>query len=295
MGIGNLTLGLVERRSLKVWRKIIQYIFCGIFTLIAWIPFLGAQTSVNYSDFSQWQTIKGKHFVVYFYNKEHAATASQVLSKAEAYYDKIAYQIGYSRYSDFWTWEDRVKVFIFPDQLSFFSTTGQHLWSKGYAIRDSKLFESRAIVTFMQEDGFIDKLLPHEISHLIVKDFIGFDRPLPVWFDEGLAQQLETSDSAQEQAMILLAKNNQSIPFEIFRNLDIRRETDELKVAIFYAQSRSVVEFLIKVYGQEAFGRLCINLRDAMDFSDAVTSAYPATIDSISNLEQKWLSYMREK
>jgi hypothetical protein len=222
-------------------------------------------------------------------------TASQVLSKAEEYYDKIAYQIGYSRYSDFWTWEDRVKVFIFPDQVSFFSTTGQNLWSKGYAVRDSKLFESRAIVTFKQEDGFIEKLLPHEISHLIVKDFIGFDRPLLVWFDEGLAQQLETSDSAQEQAIVFLAKNNQSIPFEVFQNLDIRRETDELKVAIFYAQSRSVIEFLIKVYGQEAFQRLCINLRDGMGFPEALMSAYPAAIDSMPNLEQKWLGYMHEK
>lgn len=278
-----------------MWRKIIPYILCGIFTLLVWVPFLGAQTPVDYNDFSQWQTVKGKHFVVYFYDKEYGTAASQVLNKAEEYYDKIAYQIGYSRYSDFWTWEDRVKIFIFPDQVSFLATTGQHLWSKGYAVRDSKLFESRAIVTFKQEDGFIEKLLPHEISHLIVKDFIGFDRPLPVWFDEGLAQQLEINDSAQEQAITFLAKNNRSIPFEIFQNLDIRRETEEIKVAIFYAQSRSVVEFLIKVYGQEAFQRLCVNLRDEMDFEQALKGAYPVAIDSLPNLEQKWLSYMREK
>lgn len=254
-----------------------------------------AQTPVDYSDFSKWQTIKGDHFVVYYYNKDHAATASNVLTKAEEYYDKVSYQIGYARYNDFWTWEDRAKIFIFPDRLSFVYTTGQKFWSKGYAVRDSKLFDSRAIVTFHQEETFINNLLPHEIAHLIVKDFIGFDRGLPVWFEEGVAQQQETKDAAQDEGIVFLAKSGQHIPFDLFQSLDIRRETDELKVAVFYAQSRSIVEFLIKVYGQDAFQRLCVNLRDGMDFPVALTNAYAASIDSMTTLEKKWLGFMKEK
>lgn len=262
-------------------------LYCRVFSL--------AFAEVDYSDFSQWQTIKGAHFVVYFFNRDHRDTSSQVLRKAEEYYDKIAYQIGYSRYSDFWTWEDRVKIFIFPDQQSFLLTTGQQVWSKGYAVRDSKLFESRAIVTYFQENSFIDKLLPHEVSHLIVKDFIGFDRSLPIWFEEGIAQQLEVADADQERAMIFLVKNANSIPFEMFHSWDIRQEPDEIKVGIFYAQSRSVIEFLLKIYGQAAFQRLCINLRDHMDFGEALSHAYPASIDSLSILGEKWQAYMREK
>lgn len=270
-------------------------LLCAFFLLNSGAPFLGAQTPVNYSDFSQWQTIKREHFIVYFYDPNHRDTAAQVLSKAEEYYDKVAYQIGYARYNNFWTWEDRVKIFIFPDRFAFVMTTGQNWWSKGYAVRDSKLFESRAIVTFMQQDGFIDNLLPHEISHLIVKDHIGFSRPLPIWFEEGVAQQMEKEDSDQAAVMAQLAKAGQSIPFEFFQNLDIRQEREEMRVAIFYAQSRSVIEFLIRVYGQEGFRRLCANLREDMDFPQALQRAYPAAIDSMADLEGKWLRYMREK
>lgn len=256
---------------------------------------VNAQSPVNYSDFSRWQSSEGEHFVVHYYDKYHASTAAHVLNKAEEYYDKVAYQIGYSRYSDFWTWEDRVKIFIFPDQASFLLTTGQKIWSKGYAVRDSKLFESRAIVTFHQEESFINNLLPHEIAHLVVKDYIGFDRPLPIWFEEGVAQQQEIKDSAQEEAMIFLAKSGQYIPFEMLSNLDIRREADEMKVAVFYAQSRSIIEFLIKVYGREAFARLCGNLRDDMDLLQALANAYGGSIDSMAALERKWLGYMKDK
>lgn len=278
-----------------MWRKLPRYIFFIVCLLLVAVPFLWAQPAVDYSDFSKWQTVKSEHFIVYYYDKDHAVFSSQVLSKAEEYYDKIAYQIGYSRYSDFWTWEDRVKIFIFPDQMAFLYTTGQQVWSKGYAVRDSKLFESRAIVTFKQEAGFTENLLPHEISHLIVKDFIGFDRALPVWFEEGVAQQLEAVDLAQEQAMIYLAKSGQMVPFDVFANLDIRREKEEIKAAVFYAQSRSVVEFLVRVYGQDAFQRLCGNLREGMDFNQAFKSAYPAIFDSVDAFYRKWLNDMLEK
>lgn len=281
------------------WLDNVRHIFHKLFYSVLLLGVLAssacAQEAADYSDLSRWQTIKGKHFIVYFYNKQQSSIASRVLNEAEGYYDKVAYQIGYSRYSDFWTWEDRVKIFIFPDRLSFVMTTGQKEWSKGYAVRDSKLFESRAIVTYNQEESFIDNLLPHEIAHLIVKDFIGFEKSLPLWFDEGIAQQQETPDAAEEEGMTRLAKDGQYIPFDIFQNLDIRQETDEFKVAVFYAQSRSVVEFLIRVYGQESFQRFCINLRDGMDFAEALGHAYPATIDSVATLGAKWAGHMQQK
>lgn len=270
---------------------------CSLFICLIVCPVLWvhAQVPVDYSDFSKWQTVKGDHFIVYYYDRNHSATASHVLTKSEEYYDKVAYQVGYARYSDFWTWEDRVKIFIFPDRLSFVYTTGQKYWSKGYAVRDSRLFESRAIVTFYQEESFMDTMLPHEIAHLIMKDFIGFDRPVPLWFDEGVAQQQEMKDPAQEEGIAFLAKSAGHIPFDLLQSLDIRRETDEWKVAVFYAQSRSIVEFLIKIYGQDAFQRLCVNLRDGKDFLGALSSAYAGSIDSMATLEKKWLGYMRER
>jgi len=247
------------------------------------------------SELSQWHQIKGDHFVVYVVTNAQDSAGRDVLRAAEDYYDKIARQIGYARYSNFWTWEERVKIIIFPDQESFTIITGQPAWSKGYAVRDSRMFESRAIVTFLQEDGFLSNVLPHEIGHLIFKDFIGFNRPVPLWFEEGIAQLQEAPDEAAQRGMAYVVKNGEAVPFELLGRLDIRQEKDPRKVSVFYAQSRMVLEFLIKNYGQEAFERLCRELKEGRTFEEALRIAYSTSIDSIKTLESKWIGYMSEK
>ncbi|MDP2654614.1 MAG: hypothetical protein Q8Q08_11380 [Candidatus Omnitrophota bacterium] len=239
-----------------------------------------------------WQELKGDHFVVYFAPASGRETARTVLRRAEEYYKKIGARIGYSRYQDFWTWDERAKIFIFPDQRSFMQATGQPAWSKGYADRDSYLFESRAIVTYFQEDRLVDGLLPHEISHLILRDFIG-EASVPIWFEEGVAQLEEAGKSAEaSRTMKLLVPRRQHIPFGLFMAMDVRREKDPRKAQIFYAQSLSVVEFLIKKYGSDTFGRLCRNLRDGRPFPEALAAAYAASLPSLADLEIQWVRRM---
>ena len=68
---------------------------------------------------SQWQKTKGKHFIVYNPKNMDSWKARQILSAAEQYYVSIASQIGYTRYDQFWTWEQRVKIFIFENKENF--------------------------------------------------------------------------------------------------------------------------------------------------------------------------------
>jgi len=253
-----------------------------------------ANAQVHGPDLSQWHQIKGDHFVVYVPSHDEESTGRDVLRVAEEDYDKVARQIGYARYGNSWTWEERVKIIVFADQRSYASTTNQPAWSKGYAVRDSKLFESRAIVTFKQEEDFLDSVLPHEISHLILRDFMGLDQPIPIWFDEGVAQLQEVPDDISRRVMTHLARSGETIPLDLLEKIDIRREQDSRKVAIFYVQSRLVLEFLIKNYGQDAFARLCREMKNGASFDDALKAAYAPSIDSIKTLENKWVAYMSE-
>ncbi|MFH1360030.1 MAG: peptidase MA family metallohydrolase [Candidatus Omnitrophota bacterium] len=237
-----------------------------------------------------WLHLKDKHFIVYYNFKEDTSAARRVLRKAESYYDKIAAQIGYTRYSNFWTWNDRAKIIIFPNQETFVNNTQQPLWSRGYANHHSQLFGSRIIVTYRQEHGFLDGLLPHEISHLILRDFIGFDRPLPVWFDEGIAQLYEKDRKRLgELIMKPLAQKNQHIPFDTLFQMQIYQQNNADIVRIFYAQSLSIIDFLIRTYGSSAFERLCWNLKEGKDMDEALRSAYTYSISSRKDLEEKWL------
>lgn len=239
---------------------------------------------------SAWKEIKDKHFVIYYEAQSDESLARDLLRRAEDYYRKIGDEIGYSRTNKLWTWEERVQIFLFATQSSYLANTGQPLWSTGYADRDSRLFKSKTIMTYRQEEDFVDGLLPHEISHLILHDFIPNDEGIPVWFDEGVAQMQEKEKRPMaRKIMKTLTSGKQYISFPQFVKFDVRRERDPRKAQIFYVQSLSVVDYLVTNFGADTFRRLCRNLRDNKDFYEALFSAYSGRFKDLADLERKWI------
>ncbi len=269
-----------------------RILICGI---VMWVGISTASAAVQQVDFGglEWFQIKGKHFIVYFQNGDDQSMANTALSRAEGYYQNVGELIGHTRYSDFWTWDDRAKIFIFADRNAFSSVTGAPLWSTGYSDRDSFLFKSRVVVTYRQEEAFYDSILPHEVTHLILHDFIKQSN-VPVWLDEAVAQMYERSkhEKADRLCKALLA-NGQIIPLEFLNRWDIRGEQDSKKVEIFYLQSLSVVRFLYREYGVDSFHRFFRELRDGKSIDDALRSAYTGKIHSLGELQQRWVDFLK--
>lgn len=239
-----------------------------------------------------WREEKGEHFIIMYPLKVERPWARKVLNEAERDYDRIADKIGYTRYKDFWTWEDRVQILIYADHQAFVEKTGRPQWAEGFTPRDLNLFENRVIVTYKQETGFLNGVLPHEITHLILRDFVGSDKQIPVWFDEGVAQLQEDKKQFQaDLAMRLLVRQKQYFSVNKLFQFDVQ-QADAQKVGLFYLQSVSIVDFLIKRYGSSRFGDFCKNLRDGYEFEEALRKAYTNMIDSISQLEDKWVDYL---
>lgn len=242
----------------------------------------------------QWHEDKSEHFIVQYTTEDSDQWVRRVLYKAEEYYSQIAEQIGYPRYTKFWTWEDRVRIIIYADQTEYITSTGQPIWAIGGVQRDDGLFSTKKIVSFKQEDNFINSVLPHEISHLILHDYIGAKNRLPVWFDEGLAEIFEENKAVKADQFLrdYFKKGNTPLNFEEFHPFEVRREVNPLKVSLFYIQSVSVVDFMIKKYGNHKFSHFCKKLSEGNSFEESLQSAYLGTIDSITMLEKKWLTYM---
>jgi Peptidase MA superfamily len=241
-----------------------------------------------------WFEDKSYHFIIQYSVKEDAAWAADVLRKAESYYDSIADAIGYPRHDQFWTWEQRVKIRVFSDQAMFVKFTGLPSWSRGAAVNHQSFLPKREIVTYQQDSGFLDRILPHEISHLIIRDFIGANKILPLWFDEGLAQLMEQGkEDIARRGMKQIVRQNNQIPFDIIAHYDTRAETDSRKVAIFYLQSVTMVDFLIKNFGSAKFAQFCRMLRDGANFDEAFERAYFQLLDSFKDYEDKWIKYLK--
>lgn len=232
-----------------------------------------------------WQVVKGEHFLIYYMDDK--AFARETLTYAERYYDKIAHDLGYSRYDKFWHWEDRVKIYIYPTHNDFLKATGMPEWVFGTAF-----YEEKAIVTHRWNEGFLHSLLPHELTHLIFRDFVGFKGEVPLWLDEGVAQW-EEKDRKRWALDITrqLVKEKDYIPIAELMRIDTKDERNFELSRKFYAQAISLINYLIEEYGGTRFSLFCRQLRDGKSMDEALSFVYTSSIRNIDELEKKWAAY----
>jgi hypothetical protein len=259
----------------------------------------------------QWQELKGEHFIIYYVSDE--AFARKVRDTAEVYYRQIALDLGYPRYSEFWLWDKRVKIYLYPDHSSFLKATGQPEWSQGMAD-----YGKKEIVGYNLSQVFLDSILPHEMAHLIFRDFVGFKGEIPLWLDEGVAQWAEKNKRDYIKKIIKKAYDeDRLLSLEDLMRLDIRniRNKEEVYVrsttsktgeprvlflsgdnlvSLYYLESVSLVGFLIETFGSDSFSHFCRQLRDGKRINEALTSTYPNYIRNLEDLERRWRKYLSQ-
>ncbi len=259
----------------------------------------------------EWKQFNSDHFIIY-YTGDEEKTATEISRKAEAYYERIALDIGYPRYSEFWTWNKRVSIYLYPDRQAYIRATGQTSWSEGMAD-----YSAKKIASYKNSKGFLDSILPHEIAHLIFRDFVGFRGEIPLWLDEGVAQWAEAGKRQHIRSLIKkIYQEDSLLSLKDLTSLDIRNLKDtnrifirptrttkgepgvlfvslEQLLNIYYLESASVVGFLIERFGSYAFANFCRALRDGKSIDDALKSAY-VHINNLEELEDLWRKYLAE-
>jgi len=234
----------------------------------------------------QWKEIKSKHFIVKYLNSEKFAR--KVSEESERLYRSLTEKLGLTRYDNFWLWDDRARIVLYPDHESFKKGENAPGWAAGKALvrgREVRAYESSA--------DFCSTVLPHELSHLVFREFTGLANDVPAWLDEGVAQ-LHQQDSGGRAAALMAARAQKEIlPFR--QLMAVRPEALSGKgPLIFYAQSLSVVEFMIDAHGPERFRKFCGELKDGKGVDDALRFTYPGSISSIDELEKAWLKHLED-
>ncbi len=257
-----------------------KIILCSALLSVACVCF-GAQDEVK------WNSEKSTHFIIY-YKKAPPEFIKQLTEKCEEYYNKIADNLGFMRFN-FWLWDNRAKVYIYDDAKDYQDSTGYPGWSGGCAIASQK-----KIQTFPYAHNFFDTILPHEMGHIVFREFVGYDNhAVPLWLEEGVATyQEDYKRSMSGWAVKEAIRKGNFMDLEKLNSFSPKLEKDDSKVSLFYSESVSVVDYLIKEFGKDKFVLFCQNLRDKKNFTRAVASTYP--FSNIKELDSAWQRYLNK-
>lgn len=247
---------------------------------IFFVFFLGAFFSYSFSQDS-WNQKKSKHFIIYYQNVPDYYIYD-LAEKAEDDYSKITDYLGYKGF-DFWTWDNRCKIYIYKNRQDYLDATGSAQWSRAHV--DVK---NKRINSYYARDIFYDIILPHELGHIIFRAFIGFDKRLPLCLDEGIACNQEADYSARLRLARQLVKRNMHIPFSQLLSAGKRELANP---AIFYSQCASMVDFLITEFGPRRFTTLCRRIRDGDGWKNSLLKIYQ--FDNLEDFQQRWLDSLR--
>ena len=236
----------------------------------------------------KWKEHKGQHFIIY-YKDAPESFINSVESMGEHYYQEITENLGFTRYKN-WSWEDRAKIYIYQDDEDYINHSRQARWSHGAALARAK-----TIRTFPTAAGFFDSTLPHELGHIIFREFVGYKSfDVPNWIEEGVAMNQEKAKrfGADKKVRQALDKGT-FIPLSQLSKTALYSNSDKELVELFYAESASIVNFMINELGEYKFVNLCREFQDGHRFNDALHNAY-FRFRNTDDLNKTWVDYLKQ-
>jgi len=133
--------------------------------------------------------------------------------------------------------------------------------------------------------------IAHELTHLVIHQItLNPYNSLPVWLDEGLAMRSEGLLEPQFSTALgeaiatdsLISVQSLSSPFSAYSG----------EAVLSYAQSHSLVEYLISDYGQAEMFELLTTFKQGSGYDDALEAVYGFDMDGLDEL---WREYVTDK
>ncbi|MCL5025069.1 MAG: peptidase MA family metallohydrolase [Chloroflexi bacterium] len=149
-----------------------------------------------------------------------------------------------------------IKIMLYATQRDMMGALeqGAQEWTGGRSFSDMGI----VVIAAGSDPGgraFGLRAVPHELSHVIVHR--ATDNPyssLPPWLDEGLAMYAEgTQEASYGNALNRAVTENRLISL---RSLSSSFPADPNQARLSYAESYSVVKFIIDQYGRDGMGKL---------------------------------------
>lgn len=184
---------------------------------------------------------------------------------------------------------DPINITIYPDTRAMFTALPPNTaeWVGGQAI---PALGTIALAIAPNDRREIGRSIPHEVSHMVV--YQATRNPYnyaPKWLDEGLA--VNNQDQVDAFLMQAFQRAFDQRSLNSLRVLGSSFPADPQLSYQSYGESVSMVQYLIKKYGEEKIGQLLNSFRQGLSYDEAMQLAFGVNLDTLDRQWKEALGY----
>lgn len=227
------------------------------------------QTVTWLDDQHDWKTVSAEKVNIHYYGKDETFAQTMLASGIEGL-KRNKEQAGMDP-------DVPVNIYVYPSYEEMRDAVlYEPQWTGGQAFSDVSI-----IIMGTSGDAEWDKdTVIHEITHILVgRNAFTCIGSIPTWLNEGLAVYNEgVLDGDMKAQLDLAIRNNTLFPI---RTLGGSFSEIPEKAYLSYAQSYSVVKYMVETHGQEKMNRLLTDLSNAIPIDDALLEVYGFDTDGL--------------
>jgi hypothetical protein len=225
-------------------------------------------------DTHAWQEITGGEINLHYYNGG-AAFGQALHDAAAAALVRLIQDVGVSA-------DKPVDIYVYANSSDLQAAVlFQPEWAGGLAFPEDNIV---AIGISTDQLDWGKTAEAHELTHVLVGHLtftcLG---DIPTWLNEGLAMYGQGGALPDQVSLLDQAKSDNTLP--ALSSLAGGFPEDSTRANLSYAQSASVVTYLIQTYGRDKMTALLIALRDGVTIDEALQQVYGFNTDG---LEDAW-------
>ena len=232
-------------------------------------------TTIRFDDNRyEWQNLSSGKLTLFFY-ESNQAVANELLTAAQQALERLAADTSVNL-------ENPVDLYIYANSKDLQgSMIFPREWTGGVAFTQYSII-AIGISSHNLEWG--KGALAHELGHMVTHQitFSPYGANLPTWLDEGLAMHAEGKLDDNLQSYLKKAISNQKLIS--IRSISSPFSAISEEAYLSYAESQSVVEFLIQSYGKNKISSMLNLLKEGYSIDEALTEIYGVDQDSLDQL-----------
>ena len=172
------------------------------------------------------------------------------------------------------------QIVVYADHDEYKRKTSQPEWSGGVTL-------GNAIYTY--EGPALSRTLAHEMTHLIFFEFMGRVNLDHRWVNEGLAVYEEQKAAGPGDLFSQVRSGLSHAPLPMDQMVSLAPATEaQYTVSLWYAESESLVRFMIDHGGHIGFAQFLGELQKGQTFDRAIAVGFPSVWRDLNDFYSAW-------